>query len=322
MNPREVEAAITDIELQIDRLRALYEQYFIGVEKLEPKIPRKTLERKLQVVRRERINNTAVRFRFQQVVQRWNTMQTYWRRVARQIEEGTYRPDVMRARARADARRDAARKRIENERKKQRGEVVHEVIEEETGSADEIISAAHFHVASAKLDTNGAQDPSAQVWTGDEGSFQLVDNPPPRAEISVTPSPSPAPVGSAPPGAASPPPIPPSAAKTARKPPPVPLAASRTAPPSPPKGQSPRPPAPPPSASGDNLSDDRMQNIYRDYVSARQQCNQNTNGVTYDKVSSKLRKQESALRKKHGKDVDFEVTVRGGKAILRAVRKK
>lgn len=65
-----------------------------------------------------------------------------------------------------------------------------------------------------------------------------------------------------------------------------------------------------------------MQNIYRDYVSARQQCNQNTNGVTYDKVSSKLRKQESALRKKHGKDVDFEVTVRGGKAILRAVRKK
>ncbi len=41
-----------------------------------------------------------------------------------------------------------------------------------------------------------------------------------------------------------------------------------------------------------------------------------------EKVTGQIKKQEATLRKKHGKSVDFEVSIRNGKAILRAVRRK
>src|SRR6202044_3315651 len=39
----------------------------------------------------------AQRFKFNTVVQRYNTMQQYWMRVVREIENGTFRRDVIRA---------------------------------------------------------------------------------------------------------------------------------------------------------------------------------------------------------------------------------
>jgi hypothetical protein len=93
----EVELLVGELELRVDRLRALYDQYFMGIEKLEPMVPRKDVERRFQVLRKEQIRNTAVRFKFQTVLQRYNTYQTYWMRICRQIEEGTYRRDVLRA---------------------------------------------------------------------------------------------------------------------------------------------------------------------------------------------------------------------------------
>jgi hypothetical protein len=101
----EFEALLADVEVRVDRLKSLYEQWFQGIERLEPTIPRKDVERKLVLMRKELPRNTMLRFRFQQLVQRWTTMTTYWGRVARQIEEGTYRRDVLKARrARQEAR--------------------------------------------------------------------------------------------------------------------------------------------------------------------------------------------------------------------------
>ena len=67
---------------------------------------------------------------------------------------------------------------------------------------------------------------------------------------------------------------------------------------------------------------ERLEAIYREYIAARQRCNQSTNGLSFDKVASQLRSQEASLRAKHGKDVDFQVTVRNGKAILKAVKRR
>lgn len=100
MDTAEIERELSDLETRIDRLRALYEQYFLGIEKMEPSIPRRDAERKIQVLRKEQIRNTAQRFKFQMLVQRYNTMQQHWARVTREIENGTYRRDVMRAAAR------------------------------------------------------------------------------------------------------------------------------------------------------------------------------------------------------------------------------
>src|SRR5262249_45699394 len=54
-------------------------------------------DRRVWVLRREQIRNTGMRFKFQMLVQRLNTFQQYWQRVAREIENGTYRRDVIRA---------------------------------------------------------------------------------------------------------------------------------------------------------------------------------------------------------------------------------
>jgi hypothetical protein len=104
MDTAEIDRELDDVESRIDRLRSLYEQYFLGIEKMEPSIPRRDVERKMTILRKEQIRNTAQRFKFQMLVQRYNTMQQHWARVTREIENGTYRRDVMRAAARFGAK--------------------------------------------------------------------------------------------------------------------------------------------------------------------------------------------------------------------------
>jgi hypothetical protein len=100
MDAKQFEIQLTEAESQLDRLKSLYEQWFQGFERLEPTILRKNFDRHLDTMRRELPRNAGLRFRFQQIVQRYTTYIVYWRRVARQIEEGTYSRDVMRARQR------------------------------------------------------------------------------------------------------------------------------------------------------------------------------------------------------------------------------
>ena len=100
MDTAEIDRELDDVESRIDRLRSLYEQYFVGIEKIEPGIPRRDVERKMTILRQEKIRNTAQRFKFQMLVQRYSTMQQHWARVTREIENGTYRRDVARAAAR------------------------------------------------------------------------------------------------------------------------------------------------------------------------------------------------------------------------------
>lgn len=88
---------MNELETRVDRLRSLYDQYFMGIERVPPSVPHKDVDRRVQVLRREQIRNTGLRFRFQMIVQRYNTFQTYWMRICRQIEDGTYKRDVLRA---------------------------------------------------------------------------------------------------------------------------------------------------------------------------------------------------------------------------------
>lgn len=100
MTPKEQEIAIGELEERVDRLRNIYEQYFLGFEKLEPTVPRKDVDRRFAILRKEQIRNTALRFRFQVVTQKFNTYAMHWVRICRQIEDGTYKRHVRKAKAR------------------------------------------------------------------------------------------------------------------------------------------------------------------------------------------------------------------------------
>jgi len=93
----ELDIAIDELETRLERLRSLYQQYFLGIEKLEPTIARKDVDRRIWALRKQQIRNTGKRFRLNVIVQRYNTFQQYWQRICREIENGTYRQHVLRA---------------------------------------------------------------------------------------------------------------------------------------------------------------------------------------------------------------------------------
>ncbi|MBW2523922.1 MAG: hypothetical protein JRI23_07100, partial [Deltaproteobacteria bacterium] len=97
MELKEIAQEVEQLEPRLERLRSLYEQYFMGLEKIEPGTVRREVDRKFWQLRKLRIQNTALRFRLQMLIQRYNTYQQYWARVMREMERGTYRRDVLRA---------------------------------------------------------------------------------------------------------------------------------------------------------------------------------------------------------------------------------
>ena len=114
MEPQEVDSALDELENRLDRLRSLYEQYFMGIEKIEPTVPRKDVDRRFWILRRTQIRNTARRFRLQTLVQRYNTFQQHWTRICREIENGTYVRHLLKAKKNlgAEPKTWAAKKRL------------------------------------------------------------------------------------------------------------------------------------------------------------------------------------------------------------------
>jgi hypothetical protein len=101
-----ISARLDEIERKIERLRALYESFFLGVERRPPEMPRQELNRLMLELQQVPIRNAALRFRFQSFSQRWTLLVTYWNRTLREIESGTYRRDLQKAYRRIAARGD------------------------------------------------------------------------------------------------------------------------------------------------------------------------------------------------------------------------
>jgi len=93
-------AKLDALEKKMDRLRAMYESYFLGLDKRPPEVPRAELQRLMLDMQQTSIRNAALRFRFQTLQQRWASHLNHWNRVLREIESGTYRRDVERTQRR------------------------------------------------------------------------------------------------------------------------------------------------------------------------------------------------------------------------------
>jgi hypothetical protein len=104
--PLPLDKVLDDLERRLDRLRALYEQYFQGIERIEPSQERASLHNAVLELRKEKTRNSALRFRINQIVARMSTFENYWNRICRQIEEGTYQRDLFKARLHAAQREE------------------------------------------------------------------------------------------------------------------------------------------------------------------------------------------------------------------------
>ncbi|AKF09195.1 hypothetical protein DB32_006344 [Sandaracinus amylolyticus] len=342
-----------DAEVRLARLKSLYEQYFQGIEKLEPAIPRKELERVLDILRKNQPRNTALRFRTQMLIAKYGTYVTYWQRIARQIEEGTYRRDVVRAQQRRH--RDEARKKRTKD-----GEAETPGAWELDVDVDEVEDLRNFSFDDSDVDAIlGALGPSAREPSVPPPARRLSpfgSSMPPRP--SAPPDALRAPLPASPPLSAPKPAIAPKPA-TATFAKPVsatfgkpgtatfakPVAGAPAAPSAPlrhadappgsapraipqlpqrPAAAVPRPPAPPPpprppvAASREGLDDANMRSLYDRYVEARRRNNERVDNVRYETLAQSVQQMLPKLREKHGdRKIDFDIVVQNGKVGLK-----
>ncbi len=295
MTPKEFEIMLSDAEIQLSRVKHLYEQWFQGIERIEPQIPRKRFDRTLHALRKEQPRNTALRFRFQTLIQRYTTLQTYWRRIGRQIEEGTYRRDLLRARR----RREAGRAEREQERARRSSGPV-QLDPDDDVNLDELIAEASERIdelkrAPAVAATAATADPGDAATTLQNIQAQRARPPAPHAPEAPT-------------------------ARFSRpksRPPAAPKETPNTA-------SSAHRRAPPEiAARSKGPGEARMRQIYESYVEAKRSNNERTDKIDYERVAKSLKKMVPKLDRKHkGKRIDFKVVVKDGKVGIKPVVKK
>jgi len=288
---------LKELENKVERLKVLYEQYFMGIEKMEPQVARKEVTRTMLTLQQQYIRNTAMRFKFNTMLQKWQIYVTYWNRVLREIENGTYVRHLQKAKRKA-----------EQQGRELPAEMRFEKIRPPSGqfSIDEDTSESHrpkFHDhETGKNPPPEVHDDLEEVWD------RLVSPTDPKRPSSPAPAPgrAPSPSSSAPaPG--SPPSRP--------SPPPVPGAANR--PPTPP---------PPPTAAMlpkiPGMTDHELRSLHQRYVDA-QKASGAAASVKYETLVNSLAKQVPGVLSRPGvKGVRFDVTVENGKPILKAIPKK
>jgi hypothetical protein len=84
---------LDSLERRLEDLRNQFEQHFLGVRKTAPLQDRTTVQYAIRKVSNYNIPNTRLRFRFQQLVSKFNAYNQYWNRTLTQIEEGRYSRD-------------------------------------------------------------------------------------------------------------------------------------------------------------------------------------------------------------------------------------
>jgi len=83
-----MEKRIIKLERDIDQLKKAYDRYFSGVERLAPEKMAASVAREIRSITKTVINNTALRFRAQQAISRYQTYLVFWQKNLRDFEEG------------------------------------------------------------------------------------------------------------------------------------------------------------------------------------------------------------------------------------------
>ncbi|WP_158080001.1 MXAN_5187 C-terminal domain-containing protein [Archangium sp. Cb G35] len=319
------------IEADIAALKVAYEFYFMGNERLPPTRAYEDLKKRLERLKTSFIRNTAAKFRVQAIATKFATYERLWQRTLQEIENGTYKRDV------AKAKRRSA-KQAGSDRPKTLGpiELPDEDFEVEEVKPSKVPSVAPLVPPMEPVPFRGAPSvaplvpsvaplvPSVAPVAGTPARGPAVPSIPSVAPVAPRVAPLVPPVAPAVPRVAPVPSVAPAV-------PPVAPAVPRVAPAVPPVAPAAaRPPAarpaaaarPPVAAGGAGLSEDKLKSVYDAYVAAKRQNKEDTSKMSYDSVAATLRKQVPELMKQHNaKSVEFKVVIKDGKAVLKAVPK-
>lgn len=286
------------LDKDIEKLKVAYEQYFMGISRVAPGPAHAACERMFRDFARANIRKTSVRFRVNALKQKFASYNTYWRRILRQIEKGTYVRDMARVQRRAietgqdvpdevlakmpKRMRDELLKRRESSQadstKRKSRKRTHAVDADLFGDLDldnafdSILSEAAAAVDKPSIDTTGLGDDL------DSAFGSLLDEPEP---------------------------------KPARKAP-KPISTRKES-----AAQNKRAPSVPPG-----MTESQTRQLYQKFVQARKSVGA-SNPLSYEQMVKSLNSSAPKVMSKYGtKSVDFEVVIKNNKAVLQAKRDK
>jgi hypothetical protein len=87
-----------DLEEGLQELRAKYEQYFLGLDRMAPQKQHWDLGKRIKMLKSAFIQSTGLKFRVQTLHARFLSYERMWQRTLNEMENGTYRRDIFKAR--------------------------------------------------------------------------------------------------------------------------------------------------------------------------------------------------------------------------------
>jgi hypothetical protein len=91
---------LTELDEAIQDLQVLYEKYFLGIDRRPPDEERKRISKKAREMRESLVKNTALKFKIGTLFAKLLSFERMWDRTLREIEDGTYKRDVFKAKLR------------------------------------------------------------------------------------------------------------------------------------------------------------------------------------------------------------------------------
>ncbi|MCP3063017.1 hypothetical protein LXT21_30000 [Myxococcus sp. K38C18041901] len=98
------------LEAELAALRNLFEQYFLGAERNPPTRAHEDYKKRVNKLKTSFIRSTAAKFRVASIHSKFLTYERLWMRTLQEIEAGTYKRDLFKARRRAEVRGNSTNK--------------------------------------------------------------------------------------------------------------------------------------------------------------------------------------------------------------------
>jgi len=93
----EIDEELDELEHNLKRLRVEYDQYFLGILKRPPEVLQGRVQKVIVKYANQNLRKTHHKFRFNQLNSKFQIHRQQWGRTLRQIEQGTYKGHLFRA---------------------------------------------------------------------------------------------------------------------------------------------------------------------------------------------------------------------------------
>ncbi len=100
----EIDEELDELDHSLKRLRVEYDQFFLGILKRPPEVLQGRVLKVIVKYANQALRKTSHKFRFNQLNSKFQIYRQQWGRVMREIDQGTYKGHVFRARLHERAR--------------------------------------------------------------------------------------------------------------------------------------------------------------------------------------------------------------------------